>query len=83
MIPGIGTELLDLADADTLGSFSGDLAFSFSLDAKHNVSKPINNTADWQHAFLSNFLQQPASSTVPTLSKLVLPLSFCAAGLAC
>ncbi|KAG0618266.1 hypothetical protein M758_4G050100 [Ceratodon purpureus] len=58
-----GTELLDLADADTLGSFSGDLAFSFSLDAKHNVSKPINNTADWQHAFLSNFLQQPASST--------------------
>ena len=68
--------MLDLADADMLGSFSGDLAFSFSLDAKYSVSKPINSAADWQTAFLSNFLQQPSTSTVPTLSKLVLPLRF-------
>lgn len=57
--------MLDLADADILGSFSGDLAFSFSLDPKHTVSKPTNTAADWQNAFLSNFLQQHSTSTVP------------------
>jgi hypothetical protein len=66
-MPGMGEiELLDLADADMLGSFSGGLGFSLILDGKHNtVNKPIYSAADWQNGFLSNFLQQPSTSTVP------------------
>lgn len=63
-------EMLDLADSDTLGSFSGDLTWSSSLDAKQNVSRTDNGAADWQNGFLRYLLQQPSTSTVPVLSKL-------------
>lgn len=70
-----GIELLDLADPDTLGSFSGDLACNFSLDLKHDyIGRTINGAADWQDGFLRQLLQQPSTSTVPILCKQFIPL---------
>jgi len=71
-----GIEILDLADSDTLGSFSGELTWNFSLDAKHTVSKTDIGAADWQNGFLLYLLQQPSTSTVPILFELMIPLRY-------
>lgn len=59
-------EMLDLADLEMLGSFSGDVAWSSRLDGI-TTSRTINSAVDWQKVFLSHVLQQPSAASVPTL----------------
>lgn len=63
-------EMLDLADLEMLGSFSGDVAWSSRLDGI-TTSRTINSAVDWQKVFLSHVLQQPSAASERTRLRLV------------